>query len=215
MILLTRTVENSINLAKEITTRNLECMVEPMLEINQLNKDIMYHIISSPQAVVITSRNARHILPDYVKTINIPEHGKNAAEILQYLEENMKKDGGKIVYLSGNIVTLDIAEELKMQGFDAEREVVYESTPPEDFSKSFLEKIDKIKIAIFFSSETLRNFLQLIEKHNLQTKLQNITMLAFSRKIAEHNEASLWKEVHYSHQPDEESLLEKLDEITS
>ena len=132
MILLTRPYKNSLELAEKLGAEN--CIIEPMLEIRQLD----YNIKNNYQAVVKTSKNIT--LPYQGECISIPKHGKNAQEILQYCLKKLQPESGKVLYLSGNNISLDIAEELRKNGFDAERIIAYEQIPATEFSDEFLKK---------------------------------------------------------------------------
>src|SRR5690606_5171733 len=138
--------------------------------------DLNQYINNNPQAIVKTSKNA----PDvniWPITIKIPDNGSTADEILEYCKNQFTPDGGKIIYLSGEPVALDIAEELCKLGFDAEKVITYKQIPSSVFSKSFIDNLVNIKTATFFSIETSKNFNSLVEKHNLQNAIKHINCI--------------------------------------
>ena len=200
MILLTRPYEDSLELAKILGEEN--CVIEPMLEIEKLN----YSFNDGYQTIVTTSKNSPQ-----QGDIKIPDYGKNAKEILDYCLKNLKPDDGKIIYLSGDVVTLDIAEELKKNGFDAERIISYSSTPVSDLSDNLLGNINKITHALFFSLRTIENFLTLIEKHSLQNELAHIACIAISDKVANAAKPYKWHKIAIADEPNLNSMLNLLD----
>ena len=210
VILLTRPYKDSLEIAQKLGEEN--CLIEPMMEIEQLEIDLSNYIKTAIQAIVVTSKNVTPPNLSPLKggiegeDIKIPEHGKNAKEILSYCLENLLPEAGKILYLCGNNITLDIADELKKNGFDAEKVVTYNQIPIEKFSDEFLSKFDKIKIASFFSKQTLRNFLELAQKYNLN--LKNIICICISENVSRETLPNIWKEIKIAKEPNLDGMLE-------
>lgn len=200
MILLTRPFQDSTNLAKILGEET--CLVEPMMEIKQLS----FQIKDSCQAIVKTSKNTNHKADIY-----IPEHGKNANEILEYCLQNLLPENGKIIYLSGDNITLDIAEELQKNGFDAEKIIAYKQISTKEFSNEFLMNFEGIKIAIFFSNQTIKNFLHLSEKHNLN--LKNIICVCISENVSRETNMADWKDIKIATTPNLNGMLDAINAI--
>lgn len=207
MILLTRPHKDSKKMAEILGVKN--CIIEPMIEINKLDTDLTEHINNNPQAIVKTSNNA----PDiniWPITITIPENGKNAQEILDYCKTQFSPKGGKIIYLSGDPISLDIAEELNNAGFDAQRVITYKQIPSVEFGESFLSNLSSIRTATFFSLETFNVFAGLIEKRNLQESIGHISCIALSRKIADEVAKLGWADVDCCSQPNQDSMIRRI-----
>ncbi|PIR32602.1 MAG: hypothetical protein COV36_04080 [Alphaproteobacteria bacterium CG11_big_fil_rev_8_21_14_0_20_44_7] len=211
MILITRPQNDAKSLSDILEKLGYQCLSEPMMEIKQLNIDLNRYINNDLQAFVLTSSNV--ILPKSYKTIiKIPQHGKNARELLEYIKANLSKDDGKIIHLSGNVITLDIAAKLRDEGFDAENIITYETEYADKLSAELINNLENIKIATFFSILSLKNFVYLIDKYRLSDKLKNIKMVCLSEKIAQSGKANLWKEIIISDQPNQQSLIDRLQE---
>ena len=204
MILLTRPYKDSKKLADKLGEEN--CFIEPMMSIEQLEIDLTEHINNDIQAIVVTSKNVK-----YFSDIKIPENGSNAREVFEYCLDNLLPEAGKILYLSGSFVTLDIAEKLCQRGYDAERIVTYNQLYPEKFSDEFLKNIEKVKIATFFSNQTIRSFVKLAKENNLN--LENITCLCIAKQVAETAKQLNWKDVQIAKTANLNGMLDLINTI--
>lgn len=195
MILLTRPYEQSASLAHILGERN--CIIAPMMQIEKCN----FILPEQKQATISTSKNV-----DYETDINIPTHGKNAEEVLQYCLNNLSKNGGKIIYLSGDDVTLDIAEKLKNHGFDAERVIAYKQVPTQDAQID----LEQVSIATFFSLNSLKNFLKIFGNHDLS----KISAICISNKVGKLAEKQSWKKIDIAEKPELKSMIDKIQKNT-
>ncbi len=211
MILVTRPAheaENTIRLLEEKLHKTLS---EPLITIRKLQPDLSRFKNEKIQGYIITSANAREFVPQGATLAAIPEHGKNAIELMDHILGNFAPQDGKIVYLRGDNITLDLTKILVEEGYDAEDAVVYESLPVAAFSKGFAGKLAEVKVATFFSYATYKNFVALCKNENLLDKLKHIDAVFISEKMAKYN-ADLWKNVYIADEPDMESMVRKIDE---
>ena len=195
MILLTRPHADSLELAKVLGQEH--CIIAPMLEIQQLK----FQINNPYQAIVSTSKNV-----EYEVDISIPQHGKYAAEILQYCLDNLSTAAGRIIYLSGDVLTLDIAAELQKHGFDAERIIAYKQVP----TKKLNADLSKITIASFFSSQTLLNFKTLANDRDLH----EIACVCISEKVANIAQKMGWKNIHIAKKPTATAMIASIQQAS-
>lgn len=208
MILITRPLPDAERTAELLNARSHDTLVEPMLEIRRLNPAIPSEDI---QAFILTSRNARHALPGKAMALSIPEHGKDGEEILEHAQNMLDKNAGKIIYLRGNIITLDIAGELSKQGFDADDVIVYESDPVKNFSRSFIEHLAKVTTATFFSKASYANFVKLCREENILGSLKKIKAVFLSETMV--SDEDVWHSIYIADHPDLEHMVKKIDEI--
>ena len=192
MILLTRPQEQSEALTCILGAEN--CVIAPMMEIEKLSPSLP----DSLQATISTSKNV-----DYAADISIPNQGKNADDILQYCLNRLHPKDGKVIYLSGDDVTLDIAAQLRANKFDADRVVAYRQVP----SRSFDADLKDISIATFFSLNSLKNFKKLAGGEDLS----GIACVCISQKVADFAAEMGWLEIHIA---DEPNLAGMMDAIT-
>ena len=208
MILITRPIDDAKNLTEILTRKGYNCINEPMLEIKKLAPAVKKAAI-----YITTSGNAESLVPTSGIHISIPKNGKNAAEIVEYIMNNYTPEDGKIIYLRGDIITLDIKTALKEVGFDVEEIIAYKSEAPDSLSDAVLKDIYKIQVATFFSEQSFANFEILAKKHKLKEALKGVKLLALSDKIAKKAGKFDWKGIYNAELPNQQSLIERLEEI--
>ncbi len=208
MILITRPVEDAKNLTEILTRKGYECIIEPMLEIQKFSP-----AIKKAAVYITTSNNAEEFVPANGVHISIPKNGKNASEIVEHVMNNYTPEDGKILYLRGDVITLDIKSTLKEVGFDVDQVVVYKSAAPDELSAALLKDIYKVQVATFFSEQSFMNFEELAKKHKLKEALKGIKLLALSEKIAKKANKFDWKGIYAAQLPNQQSLIERLEEI--
>lgn len=202
MILITRDFDSAKKMRTKLGKKN--CFLEPLFEV----KYLPIKIVDKGQVFVTTSRHARNYIPKNATYASIPEHGKNAEEILAYLQNNV---AGKITYLRGDNITVNIAAVLP----NANEVIVYNTIYKNSLSERLLRNISKIKIALFFSAKAAEKFCELAEKHKIKQELQHITCLCLSKKVAEAAKPVSWAKIVCADAANEKSLLEKLKTIYS
>lgn len=208
MILITRPVDDANNMQEILSRKGYEVLVEPMLTIKKTLPKI-----AEAQHYITTSNNADHAVVANSNHLQIPDHGNTAGELVEHIISNYTPQDGKFIYLRGNQITLDIKAALKDAGFEADEVVVYKSAAPDKFSDDFTHNVYKIQIATFFSAQSLENFMALVKKHNLKEAVKGIKLLALSEKIAQKANKYDWKGIFVSDLPNQQSLIEKLEEI--
>ncbi len=211
MILITRAQNEAEKLAQILERKNFECILEPMINIRYTQPNWENHFNSQIQSFLATSKNAKRFAPSGYPLAAIPEQGKNSYALFQWILQNLKPEKGKLVYLRGDKISFDLAQELKKYGFMVEEIITYHSLSPENFSKDFLTNLSNIELATFFSKQTLVNFLNLATKNKLQLKKMRI--LCISEEVAGQLSNVKVSEIHISDTPDLEGMIHKIDEI--
>lgn len=193
MILLTRPYEQSAALASILGEKN--CVIAPMMEIVKCE----FTVPKNVQATISTSKNV-----DYDADIKIPEQGKTADEILQYCLARLSPTDGKVIYLSGDDVTLDIAAKLREHKFDTERIVAYGQVPTDKMDTNF----DEISIATFFSLNSIKNFEKLADEQDLS----DISCVCISKKVNDLANQMGWKKTYVADAPNLSGMLDKIQQ---
>lgn len=207
-ILLTGSKKVSTQATKILQEKNHQIIIQPLFSIQK--KSDLYLEISdykNLQAVLITSPNAVFALEKLVikkdnliltvgeKTAkkvkklgykNVISANNSAASLLDLALEKLSKNKGVTIYLSGEIITLDLAEKLNEKGFMAKRMIVYKTMEIENFSDKTIDKIRQgdISEVWLYSKNSVIIFHKLAKKHNLLECLDKIKILCLSWKIA-------------------------------
>lgn len=228
-ILITRPLQQAKKTAKEI--KNGKTIIFPLIKI--LNKKLSKkdkNLINEAKALAFTSTNAVHAFAKNYKERNFVTYAigdKTSEELkklkfrkvisangsLKKLKALIKNEKTKpVIYFSGNIVTEKIEKELKEKVIRIE---IYKSTYPSIFSQKIKTEIaeDKITHALFYSEQTAKVFIELAKKHKIIKNCQKIKVLALSRRIAKRFKNHGFKQVKYSVQPSEKTLLGMLKDF--
>lgn len=213
LTLITRDYEKSIKLAQAFKDKGLSTIIFPLfrLSTNKISffSKIIFKINSHNIAFAISSSNAIPYLDQVQlnKNIRIFAIGEKTAKNLEEsgyknvkfaensvislleLVKNYVSKKDSIIYLSGEIITLDLATELEKQGFNAKRIVAYKILEEENFSEEIIEKIknNQITQAVIYSKNTLNIFYKLLSKHNLLEYCKEIKLLCLSNEIIDYS----------------------------
>ncbi len=134
-VLLTRTVKDSTDLAKQIEACGINTYIEPMFNMEYLDYELAPTDLSLSQAVIFTSKNALYAIKDtvqkfvHLKCFVIGNATAKMAKRLKfkdvYVANNSAKSladlilkkatvtGGKLLYFCGELITLDFKEEIE------------------------------------------------------------------------------------------------------
>jgi uroporphyrinogen-III synthase len=218
-VLLTRTVKDSENLAKQLESFDISTYIEPMFNIEYLDYDLSSVELSSSQAVIFTSKNAINAIRNNVQKFihlkcfvignataklakklkfnNIYVANNNAKSLANLILKEIIIKDGKLLYFCGELITLDFKKELEKYGYNVHRFCVYKTVPINDFSKNLKNKIisNKIKIILLYSFNTAAIFLDLIKKNNMLEFLSGINLMVISKKVKLLAEVNNWKSV--------------------
>ncbi len=205
-ILLTRPQNLSKKIAQNFASKNLSFLIQPLFSV--VPADNLQPINQKPQAILITSKSAVFALEKLAinKDILILAVGKktadeveklgyknvlfannSAASLLDLALEKLVRNNGLIIYLSGEIITLDLAKKLQEQGFAAQKIVAYKTKENTKFSATTIDEIKSSSISEvwIYSKNSLKIFHRLTLQHNLLECLREIKILCLSQEIAD------------------------------
>ena len=135
----------------------------------QFNDDITAYCVGSE-----TAKEAKKL------GFNIYNSEGNSQDLLRLIRESGSKKLGKILYLRGKQVSLDIAKKLRAERYEIVDQVVYKQKSLL-LKKSILDKLSNgaISDAVFFSSNTASYFAKAVSRLD-----DNFTAYCLSEKIA-------------------------------
>ena len=198
-ILITRPQKISEKIAQDLAERNIPSLIQPLFSIVKIED--LQPLKTNPQAILITSSSALFALEKLQiakKTLiisvgqitsrnlkklgyqNIITANNNAASLLEIVLEKLDQNSGEIIYLSGEIITLDLAKELQKKGFQAQRIIVYKTLEIEEFSSQTISSIKQGEISEvwLYSKNSAKIFHKLIKKHNLVEYLNRLKIVS-------------------------------------
>ncbi|MDA7468687.1 uroporphyrinogen-III synthase, partial [Candidatus Pelagibacter ubique] len=110
----------------------------------------------------------------------------NVGNLKELILQNFKPSDGKLIYISGEIISSDLDKELISSGYTIERLINYRANPIEKYDESFIEKL-KLKmpeITYIYSQNSAINFLKVIKSYQLETLWMNTNLMCIGEKTS-------------------------------
>ncbi|MDC3235337.1 uroporphyrinogen-III synthase [Candidatus Pelagibacter ubique] len=136
----------------------------------------------------------------------------NVNNLKELILQNFKPSDGKIIYISGEIISSDLDKELISSGYTIERLINYRANPIEKYDESFIEKL-KLKmpeITYIYSQNSAINFLKVIKNYQLETLWMNTNLMCIGEKTSSILNEIKWKKIFLFNPGEEEFLLYKI-----
>ena len=203
--LVTRPAEDSADLLRELESRGVSALVEPLLTIKA--KDGVVIDTDGVQALLFTSANGARNFAVSSSVRDLPAFavGDATAETLRRLgftkvesargdvedlerlvRRRLDPTRGKLLHAAGSSVAGDLAGRLARAGFAVDRVHLYDAEPAEDLSDIARAEIaaGKIDWVLVFSPRTAAALANVIERAGLQDRAQRMTLIALSDAAA-------------------------------
>ena len=136
----------------------------------------------------------------------------NVSNLKELILQNFKPSDGKLIYISGEIISSDLNKELISSGYTIERLINYRANPIEKYDESFIEKL-KLKmpeITYIYSQNSAINFLKVIKNYQLETLWMNTNLMCIGEKTSSILNEIKWKKIFLFNPGEEEFLLYKI-----
>ena len=230
-VLLTRPLEDSIDLIKRFKDKGFTVSHLPLIKINKLD----YPKLNSSEykIIVFTSSNAIRNLDtkDFDKNIlcfcvgdatektakqkgfyNTFSAGGNVRNLRELILQNLEKKTEKILYVSGELVSYDLDKELTKEGLNVERLINYSVSHVKDLSSDFLSELKKKipDIIYIYSQNSAVSFLNLIKKYELDEYWMKTNLMCIGEKTSSVLNELKWKKIFLFNPGEEEFLLYKI-----
>ena len=230
-ILLTRPLEDCTNLL--IKFKNLGHMVSnlPVIKIKKINYEETN--FNNYSAIVFTSSNA-------VKNLSLDKINKttkcfcvgsitekvarnlgfqsvisadgNVRVLKELILQNHDKKDGKILYISGEIVSSNLDKELSNEGYEISRIINYTVEHINEFQNNIIEDLKKNipDIVYVYSENSAKSFLNIIKKYQLIDSWMNTNLMCIGEKTSAVLNDIKWKKIFLFSPGEEEYLLYKI-----
>lgn len=230
-VLLIRPQEDALPIALALKAKGIESSHYPLFTPRFLPIPPLEKI----QAFIVTSKNGVRALKGQENLKKIPLYtvGDKTAELalqlgffnvisasgtVKELVELIKKTAdphqGILWHLSGRAIKGNIVESLKIAGFEAERQVIYEIEDATELPSSLCTYLTHQKYShiIFLSPRTTHVFLTLLKKHRLEMASCQMHALCLSQEIGEKASGLEWKTLWISPRPTLNDIMGYFDE---
>ncbi|MDA8851316.1 uroporphyrinogen-III synthase [Candidatus Pelagibacter sp.] len=136
----------------------------------------------------------------------------NVNNLKELILQNFKPSEGKLIYISGEIISSDLDKELISSGYTIERLINYSANAIEKYDEGFIEKL-KLKmpeITYIYSQNSAINFLKVIKNYQLETLWMNTNLMCIGEKTSSILNEIKWKKIFIFNPGEEEFLLYKI-----
>jgi len=230
-ILLTRPLEDCYEMILKFQSLGHEVSHLPLITIEGLNHEHLNY--SDFKGIVFTSSNAVKFLD--IKNIdkkincfcvgnatekkarsagflNIFAAEGNASNLKELILQNFNFTDGQLLYVSGEIISSNLDQQLISEGYSIKRIINYRANPVEKFDENFIEKL-KLKmpeIAYIYSQNSAISFLNVIKNYRLEALWMETNLMCISEKTSAILNEIKWKKIFLFNPGEEEFLLYKI-----
>ena len=136
----------------------------------------------------------------------------NVSNLKELILQNFKPSEGKLIYISGEIISSDLDKELISSGYTIERLINYRANTIEKYDEGFIEnlKLKMPEITYIYSQNSAINFLKVIKNYQLETLWMNTNLMCIGEKTSSILNEIKWKKIFLFNPGEEEFLLYKI-----
>ena len=230
-IMLTRPLEDSTELILKFKSLGHKVSHLPVIKINKL--DLLNLDFTNYAGIIFTSANAVKNLDtkSIKKNIycfcvgfateklalkkgfqNIYAAGGNVENLKEIILQNFNKNNGKLLYVSGEIITSNLHKQLIDEDYKVERVVNYSVERLSKFSFKFIDELKQTMpdIIYVYSQNSAKSLLNIIKKYELVDYWMNTNLMCIGEKTSSILNEIKWKKIFLFSPGEEEFLLYKI-----
>ena len=230
-ILLTRPLEDNREMILKFQSLGHEVTHMPLISIEGIKyEDLNF---SDFKGIIFTSSNAIKFLDtksidkkincfcvgsateSKAKSIgfqNVIAADGNVNNLKELILQNFNSSDGKLLYVSGEIISNDLDQILISEGYNIKRIINYKANPVEKFSDTFIEKLklNMPEIVYFYSQNSAISFLNLIKNYELVNLWMDTNLMCIGEKTSAVLNEIKWKKIFLFNPGEEEFFLYKI-----
>ncbi len=136
----------------------------------------------------------------------------NVSNLKELILQNFNPSSGKLLYVSGEVTTNDLDQDLISNGYNVKRIINYTARSIENLDEKFIEKLKQKMpdIVYVYSQNSALSFLKLIKNYNLSDFWMNTNLMCISEKTSSILNEIKWKKIFIFSPGEEEFLLYKI-----
>ena len=230
-ILLTRPLEDCSEMIFKFKSLGHNVSHLPLIDIQQVNYEQIKFL--DYKAIIFTSANAVKFLD--LKNINkktlcfcvgsatekkarnvgfqnvIAAEG-NVSNLKELIIQNFNQKDGKLVYVSGETISIDLDQQLLKEGYSIHRIINYRSKHNNKFDKNFVKELNLNipDIVYVYSQNSASSFLNFIKIHQSEGLWMNTNLMCIGEKTSSILNEIKWKKIFLFNPGEEEFLLYKI-----
>ena len=136
----------------------------------------------------------------------------NVDNLKELILLNFNTSDGKLLYVSGEVVSSNLDQQLVSEGYNLKRIINYRANSIEKYDLNFIEKL-KLKmpdIVYVYSQNSAINLLKVIKNYQLETHWMNTNLMCISDKTSSILNEIKWKKIFLFNPGEAEYLLYKI-----
>ena len=172
------------------------------LEYNKIDKKILCFCVG-----IATEKQARSI--GFQNVIAAEGNVENLKELVL---QNFDKKNGKLIYISGETISVDLDQQLVGEGYNIKRIVNYRTTHNQNFDENFVKelKLNMPDMVYVYSQNSALSFLNFIKIHQSESLWMDTNLMCISEKTSSILNEIKWKKIFLFNPGEEEFLLYKI-----
>jgi uroporphyrinogen-III synthase len=172
------------------------------LDVKKIDKKILCFCVGNA-----TDKKARSV--GFQNVIAAEGNVRNLKELIL---QNFNQKDGKIIYVSGEIISVDLDQQLLKEGYNIERIINYRTTYNENFDENFVKdlKLSMPDIVYIYSQNSASNFLNFIKIHQSENLWMNTNLMCMGEKTSAILNEIKWKKIFLFNPGEEVFLLYKI-----
>ncbi len=172
------------------------------LSNNKLNKNILCFCVGASTEKEAKKNGFQNI---FAAEGNV----KNLKEIIH---KNFDKNDGKLIYVSGEIISSDLDKELISEGYSVERIINYSVAHVQNIKPEFFKELKKSMpdVVYIYSENSAKSFMEIVKKNHIEDQWMNTNLMCIGEKTATIANEIKWKKIFLFNSGEEEYLLYKI-----
>ena len=172
------------------------------LNLDNINKKLKCFCVGSNTEKVARASGFQNV---------IAAHG-NVRALKELILQNHDKKDGKILYLSGEIISFNLHKDLSNEGYEITRIINYSVVHNDEIKDDFIEELKKNipDIVYVYSENSSKSFLNIIKKYHLIDSWMNTNLMCIGEKTSSVLNDVKWKKIFLFNPGEEEFLLYKV-----
>ena len=136
----------------------------------------------------------------------------NVNNLKELILSNFNSSDGKLLYVSGEIISNELDQQLIVKGYNVKRIINYTAKPVEKFNNELIEnlKLKMPEIVYVYSQNSASSFLNFIKIYQTETLWMNTNLMCIGEKTSSILNEIKWKKIFLFNPGEEEFLLYKI-----
>jgi len=172
------------------------------LDLRQINKKILCFCVGSA-----TEKKARS-----VGFQNVIAADGNVENLKELVLQNFDQKDGKLIYISGQTISIDLDQQLIREGYEIKRIINYKTNHNQKFNENFVKELNlKIPDVVYiYSQNSALSFLNFIKTQQSQNLWADTNLMCIGEKTSSILNEIKWKKIFLFNPGEEEFLLYKI-----